>query len=162
MPSLCFSENLRAFKLCVFHFFVDKLQAALAEEMALTNSSYEKTPQNLTTTLTLTPIILACFAFSQMTHAEPDVNPAPDGDYPGFTTAEGKNALKNLTSGVGNSGFGWYSLFSVTTASYNTGLGAGTLALNTAQANTASGVAALILNTSGTRNSANGAGAMVW
>ena len=47
-------------------------------------------------------------------------------------------------------------------ASYNTGLGAGTLALNTAQANTASGVAALILNTAGTRNTANGAGAMVW
>jgi hypothetical protein len=122
----------------------------------------KKSLKTLTTTLTLTPIVLACFAFSQITHAESDVNPAPDGGYPGFTTAEGKNALKNLTSGIGNSGFGWYSLFSVTSDSYNTGLGAGTLALNTAQANTASGVAALILNTSGTRNSANGAGAMVW
>jgi hypothetical protein len=122
----------------------------------------KKSLKNLTTTLTLTPIVLACFAFSQMTHAESDVNPAPDGGYPGFTTAEGKNALKNLTSGIGNSGFGWYSLFSVTTDSYNTGLGAGTLALNAAPANTASGVAALILNTTGTRNSANGAGAMVW
>ncbi|MGE5214914.1 MAG: BclA C-terminal domain-containing protein [Nitrospirota bacterium] len=94
--------------------------------------------------------------------AAPDVNPPPDGGYPGFTTAEGLNALKNLTSGVGNSAFGWYSLFSNTTASYNTGLGAGTLALNTGAANTASGVASLILNTEGTRNTSNGAGAMVW
>jgi len=116
----------------------------------------------LTTTLLLTPLALVCLMFFQMAHAEPDVNPAPDGGYPGFTTAEGKNALKNLTSGIGNSGFGWYSLFSVTSDSYNTGLGAGTLALNTAPANTASGVAALILNTTGTRNTSNGAGAMVW
>jgi hypothetical protein len=113
-------------------------------------------------TLLLSPLVLACFAFSQMAHAEPDVNPPPDGGYPGFTTAEGQNALKNLTSGIGNSAFGWYSLFSVTSASYNTGLGAGTLALNTAEANTATGVASLILNTTGTRNTANGAAAMVW
>jgi hypothetical protein len=94
--------------------------------------------------------------------AAPDVSPPPDGGYPGFTTAEGLNALKNLTSGLGNSAFGWYSLFSNTTANYNTGLGAGTLALNTGAANTASGVASLILNTAGTRNTANGAGAMVF
>jgi BclA-like protein len=94
--------------------------------------------------------------------AAPDVSPPPDGGYPGFTTAEGLNALKNLTSGFGNSAFGWYSLFSNTTANYNTGLGAGTLALNTGAANTASGVASLILNTAGTRNTSNGAGAMVW
>jgi BclA-like protein len=92
----------------------------------------------------------------------PDVSPPPDGGYPGFTTAEGLNALKHLTTGFGNSAFGWYSLFSNTTANYNTGLGAGTLALNTGAANTASGVASLILNTAGTRNTSNGAGAMVW
>ena len=122
----------------------------------------KKPLKTLTTTLLLTPLVLACFAFSLMAHAEPDVSPPPDGGYPGFTTAEGQNALKNLTSGFGNSAFGWYSLFSVTSASYNTGLGAGTLALNTGQANTASGVAALILNTAGTRNTANGAGAIVF
>lgn len=94
--------------------------------------------------------------------AAPDVSPPPDGGYPGFTTAEGLNALKHLTNGFGNSAFGWYSLFSNTTANYNTGLGAGTLALNTGAANTASGVASLILNTQGTRNTSNGAGAMVW
>ena len=63
--------------------------------------------------------------------AAPDVSPAPGGGNPGFTTAEGLNALKNLISGIGNSAFGWYCLFSDTTASYNTGLGAGILALNT-------------------------------
>jgi len=112
--------------------------------------------------LILSVFVPASLALSQIAHAAPDVNPPPDGGYPGFTTAEGQNALKNLTSGLGNSAFGWYSLFSDTSASYNTGLGAGTLALNTAQANTASGVAALILNTVGTRNTANGAGAMVF
>lgn len=116
----------------------------------------------LTTTLLLTPLVLACFTFSQMAHAEPDVSPPPDGGYAGFTTAEGHQALKNLTSGIGNSAFGWRSLFSVTTASYNTGLGGGTLALNTGEANTATGVASLILNTTGTRNTANGAAAMVF
>ena len=67
----------------------------------------------LTTTLLLSPLVLACFTLSQMAQAEPDVSPPPDGGYPGFTTAEGQNALKNLTSGFGNSAFGWYSLFSV-------------------------------------------------
>lgn len=94
--------------------------------------------------------------------AAPNVSPTPDGGYPGFTTAEGLNALKNLNGGIGNSAFGWYSLFTDATASYNTGLGGGTLALNSGDANTASGVASLILNTGGTRNTANGAGAMVF
>jgi hypothetical protein len=93
--------------------------------------------------------------------AAPDVSPPPDGGYPGFTTAEGLNALKNLTSGLGNSAFGWYSLFSKTTANYNSGLGAGTMALNSGAANIASGIAALILTTEGTRNTTNGAAAMV-
>jgi len=30
------------------------------------------------------------------------VVPSPDGGYPGFTTAEGTNSLKNLTSGIAN------------------------------------------------------------
>jgi hypothetical protein len=97
-----------------------------------------------------------------MAYAETEVNPPPDGGYPGFTTAEGQQALKSLSTGIANSAFGWRSLFSVTTASYNTGLGGGTLALNVADANTATGVASLILNTTGTRNTANGAAAMVF
>jgi BclA C-terminal domain len=115
-----------------------------------------------TTTLLLTPIVLACFTLSQMAQAEPDVHPPPDGGYPGFTTAEGHQALQHLTSGIGNSAFGWRSLFSVATASYSTGLGSGTLALNIAEQNTATGVASLLLNTTGARNTANGAAAMVF
>ena len=30
------------------------------------------------------------------------VVPPPDGGYPGFNTAEGTNALQNLTAGLGN------------------------------------------------------------
>ena len=59
------------------------------------------------------------------------VNPAPDGCYPNFTTAEGCNALNSLTTGAANTGVGWYSLFSNTTGNFNTGVGAGALALNT-------------------------------
>jgi len=114
------------------------------------------------TTLLLSPLVLVCFTLSQMAHAEQDVSPPPDGGYDGFTTAEGHQALQRLTSGIGNSAFGWRSLFSITTGSYNTGVGGGTLALNVADQNTATGVASLILNTTGAGNTANGAAAMVW
>src|SRR5262245_33551998 len=73
------------------------------------------------------------------------VVPAPDGGYPNFTTAEGTNALANLTSGAGNTAVGWYSLFTDTVASFNTAVGAGTLLFNDADANTAVGGAALLL-----------------
>ena len=63
---------------------------------------------------------LICFALSPSAQA---VVPAPDGGYPGFTTAEGQNALQLLTTGAGNSGLGWYSLFSDTTGSFNTAVG---------------------------------------
>jgi hypothetical protein len=89
------------------------------------------------------------------------VSPAPDGCYPGFTTAEGCNALKSLTTGAGNTGLGWDSLSSNTHGSYNTGVGAGTLVLNTADSNTAVGAAALLLNTTGTENTAIGTDTLV-
>jgi hypothetical protein len=90
------------------------------------------------------------------------VSPPPDGGYPNFTTAEGQNALKNLTTGSGNTGVGWYSLFTATAASFNTGVGAGTLALNTGDNNTATGTAALLLNTTGGNNTANGTAALLY
>ena len=114
------------------------------------------------TMIILTVVALACLGLSPVLHAETEVSPPPDGGYAGFTTAEGHQALQHLTSGIGNSAFGWRSLFSVTTSSYNTGLGGGTLALNIGEANTATGVASLILNTTGTRNTANGGAAMVF
>ncbi len=110
--------------------------------------------------ITLTSIILAlsCFALLPKTQA---LSPTPDGCYPGFTTAEGCNALSHLTSGAGNTGLGWYALFGTSTANFNTGVGAGTLVLNNADSNTAVGTAALLLNTAGTGNSALGTAALV-
>jgi len=89
------------------------------------------------------------------------VVPPPDGGYPNFTTAEGTKALQNLTTGAGNTGVGWYSLFSVTATGFNTGVGAGTLALNIAAENTAIGAGALLSNTTGYANTANGASALI-
>jgi uncharacterized coiled-coil protein SlyX len=89
------------------------------------------------------------------------VVPAPDGGYPNFTTAEGTNALKNLTTGSGNTGIGWFSLFTASTANFNTGVGAGTLTLNTGDNNTAMGAVALFLNTTGANNTAVGAAALL-
>jgi hypothetical protein len=110
--------------------------------------------------ITLTSIFLAvsCFALLPKTQA---LTPPPDGCYPGFTTAEGCNALSHLTSGAANTGLGWYALFGTSTGNYNTGVGAGTLVTNNADSNTAVGTAALLLNTAGTENSALGTAAMV-
>jgi hypothetical protein len=102
---------------------------------------------------------IGCFAFLSQLQA---VVPPPDGCYPNLTTAEGCKALQNLTTGVANTGIGWYSLFATGSGSYNTAVGAGALDLNTADNNTAVGVAALLLNTSGTNNTANGTGALVF
>ena len=104
---------------------------------------------------------LACFSLSLAPNAF-GVSPAPDGCYPGFTTAEGCNALQLLTTGAGNTGVGWGSLESNTTGSFNTGLGAGALLLNNGDSNTAVGAAALLLNTTGTENTAVGTNAMVY
>jgi len=109
----------------------------------------------------LIPLILVCFAFLSQMQAAPNVSP-PDGCYPGFTTAEGCNALHSLTTGAGNTGVGWYSLYVDTTGSYNTALGGGTLVLNTADSNTATGAAALLLNGDGTQNCAYGTDALVY
>jgi hypothetical protein len=103
--------------------------------------------------------ILFCVSISGPTARA--VVPPPDGGYPNFTTAEGTNALFNLTTGSTNTGLGWYSLFSNSTGSFNTGVGGGALALNNADSNTAVGAAALLLNTDGTNNTAVGTSALV-
>ena len=66
-----------------------------------------------------------------------------------------------LTSGAGNTGLGWYALFSDSTGSYNTGVGARALVLNTGDSNTAVGTVALLLNTTGAANTAIGTDALV-
>ena len=103
--------------------------------------------------------VLACLALLPEAQA---VSPAPDGCYPNYTTAEGCNALRFLTTGLGNTGVGWYSLYSVDIGNYNTGVGAGALILNTADSNTAVGTVALLLNTTGTQNVAVGTDALVF
>jgi hypothetical protein len=102
---------------------------------------------------------LATFCFAVPPRAQAVV-PPPDGGYSNFTTAEGTNALKNLTTGAANTAVGWYSLFSASAASFNTGVGGGALALNNADSNTAVGAAALLLNTTGGGNTAVGAFAL--
>ena len=101
---------------------------------------------------------LGCLIFLPRMQA---IDPPPDGCYANLTTAEGCNALQNLTAGAGNTGVGWYSLFGTSTGNFNTGVGAGTLTLNNSDSNTAVGTAALLLNTAGTGNSALGTVALI-
>jgi hypothetical protein len=72
-------------------------------------------------------------------HSAEALTPPPDGSYPGGNTAEGTNALLNLTSGMYNSAVGFLSLTSTASNNFNTALGAGTLLANTADENTATG-----------------------
>jgi hypothetical protein len=90
------------------------------------------------------------------------VTPPPDGGYPGGNTAEGQNALLNLTSGGYNAAIGWLSLRSVSIGSFNTAVGAGTLALSNDIRNTAIGAGALLINHGGGLNTANGAFALLF
>jgi hypothetical protein len=100
--------------------------------------------------------VLASFAFLLGAHAQ--LIPPPDGCYPNFTTAEGCNALNFLTTGSGNTGLGWYSLF---TGSINTAVGTNTLVFNeSGSANTAIGYFALMNNTVGGSNTAIGDSAL--
>jgi uncharacterized coiled-coil protein SlyX len=100
---------------------------------------------------------VACFALLPIAQA---VVPPPDGGYPNFTTAEGDNALKSLTSGAANTAIGNFALFGVTTGNANTAVGAVALDLNNGDDNTAVGTAALLLNTTGDNNTANGVAAL--
>src|SRR5213594_1880395 len=113
---------------------------------------------------TLASSVLVCIAFLPQMHAAPNAlpPPPPDGCYPAFNTAEGCQALSNVTAGFGNTALGWSSLLFDTTGSLCTGVGAGALAVNNASSNTGVGVEALLLNTTGTENTAMGAFAMVY
>jgi hypothetical protein len=110
------------------------------------------------TPLCLTVFALGCFAFSPKMQAAP----APETPDPGavggvLNTADGDRPLQAVTAVVvGNSAFGTFSMFSLTTGNFNTAVGAGALDLNNADSNTAVGAAALLLNTSGTQNTATG------
>ena len=100
------------------------------------------------------PFLLTCFALSQTAQA---VVPPPDGGYANRNTAEGKDALFSLTTGVDNTALGFQALYNGTTASGNTAVGSQALLSNTASTrNVAVGAAALDSLTSGEMNTAVG------
>jgi hypothetical protein len=94
--------------------------------------------------------ILLALGFPLLCPVAQAVVPSPDGGYPNFNTAEGQNALFNLTSGSSNTAVGWFSLFSNTDGSFNTAVGAGTLLFNVGNQSTGDG----------TRNTAIGTAAL--
>ena len=67
-------------------------------------------------------LALVCFAVLSTAQA---VSPPPDGGYPGGNTAEGDNALFNLTTGINNTAVGANALRDNTTGGYNVAIGAG-------------------------------------
>jgi uncharacterized coiled-coil protein SlyX len=104
-------------------------------------------------------MLIPCLAILPMARA---VSPPPDGGYPGNNTAEGTNALLNLTTGLENTANGSQALASNTAGNHNTAIGGGALFLNTTgEANTASGFRALLSNITGSENTANGADALL-
>jgi uncharacterized coiled-coil protein SlyX len=98
---------------------------------------------------------LVCFALLPRAQA---VSPAPDGGYPGGNTAEGTDALLNLSSGIWNSGFGLEALNHNTAGKDNTAMGVRALFSDTGGSNnSATGVYALYSNINGWYNNAVGA-----
>ena len=110
-------------------------------------------------TIPLFLVALVCFAVSPVSRA---VSPPPDGGYPGANTAEGHDALLNLTSGSDNTAIGFKTLFNDTSGLDNTAIGSGALYSNTTgNDNTAIGEGVLNQNTSGFGNTATGIEAML-
>jgi len=107
-----------------------------------------------TTTRLVLSLTLICLGAVATVQA---VVPPPDGGYPGGNTAEGQNALLNLTSGGFNTAVGWLSLRTDTSGSFNTSVGAGALFRTNGDENTAIGTAALLSNATGIQNTATGA-----
>jgi hypothetical protein len=93
-------------------------------------------------------ILLALGSFALCPVAQAVV-PSPDGGYPNFNTAEGQNALFNLTTGSSNTAVGWFSLFSDTDGSFNTAVGAGSLLFNIGDQNTGEGLSNTAIGTAG-------------
>jgi hypothetical protein len=116
----------------------------------------------------LIPLILLCFALSPNAQAAPAPETPDPGSVAGtLNTADGHNALVHATAAsAGNSAFGGFALFSLTTGLFNTGCGVLALDLNNADSNTAVGAAALLFNNkgtganTGTRNTAVGTAAL--
>ena len=94
----------------------------------------------------LTLAALVCFGLSPTARAQLP-SPTPDGGYPNNNTAEGTNALFNLTTGKDNTAVGFNALFS--DATFDGGQ-------TTGDRNTAVGSQALFSNDAGSENTAVG------
>jgi hypothetical protein len=117
-------------------------------------------PKKTTILPLLIVFVLACFGLSPTARALLPP-PEPDGGYPDGNTAEGTDALFNLTTGVDNTATGDHALFSNTQGGANTANGFQALVNNTTGgANTANGSLALFFNTTGDFNTAIGNGAL--
>jgi len=96
------------------------------------------------------PLYLVALTYLALSPIAQAVNPPPDGGYPGNNTAEGTNALFNLTTGTNNTANGIVALASNTTGVENTATGALALVSDTtANDNTADGFEALAHTTTG-------------
>jgi len=112
----------------------------------------------------LLPVALVCFALLPQIQAAP-VSGTSGGrwrfrkrQYIGGvpSSVEPHNGFIQHRAGLGIT----HPLF--TTASFSTGTGAGTLALNNGRENAATGAGSLLLNTSGFRNTANGSHTLLY
>ncbi len=122
------------------------------------------------TTIALFSVVLA-FISVTVSPTIQAVDPPPDGGYPNENTAEGEDALFNLsadgpgqnsalgfnamfntTYGSLNTAIGDMALFSNTTGPGNTAVGHRSLYSNVSSSNTAIGIDALFSNTTGTSN----------
>jgi hypothetical protein len=109
--------------------------------------------------ISLMPLAVVCFALAPPAGAA-GLSPAPDGGYPGGTTAEGDFALAILTTGAHNTALGFAALNGTTTGGDNTAIGNGALfAGGNGGFNVATGVGALLNNTNAF-NSADGYNAL--
>jgi hypothetical protein len=89
------------------------------------------------------------------------VSPPPDGGYENFNTAEGTDALLNLSTGAYNTAIGYIALQNNSVGTYNTATGAKSLSSNfSGSGNTAHGYNALSANTIGNANTAQGKDAL--
>src|SRR5262245_14503256 len=73
---------------------------------------------------------VAAFAWLVAMPLTQAVVPPPDGAYPNFNTATGKNALFSLTTGQWNTALGGFTLWKNTDGSFNTAVGTAALLLN--------------------------------
>ncbi len=106
------------------------------------------------TSVFLVVFALGCFGLCPISKgAEPTT---PDTALAGGNTADGLLALSSLTTGIYNTGIGFYSVLSLSDNSFDTGVGAGALLLDTAGTNTAVGAGALLNNSVASFNNAFG------